>query len=364
MSRKTFSRRQIISAAGATLFAGCAAVEPPNPSTNGESLVGETRASDEDRFVALYEAVRDSVLELRVVVPDSPFGEGGGAGFFIDEETVLTNAHVVRDRDIVDVRYADDSWTEGTVLATDIHSDLAVIEVAEGYQAATPLTLAEGFPQVGEEAMAIGSPLGFSASATTGIISGVNRSLPTATNFSIPAAIQTDAGVNPGNSGGPLVDLDGTVLGIIFAGAGRNIGFAISAPMANRVIPDLRAGESFDHSYLGAQLTDVSPRLAGANDLPEARGVYVDATVPDSPAAGILNGSTDQTVVDDQQVPIGGDVILAMDDEPIPHLDALSGYLALETDPGDIIELTIYRDDTEQTVDLELGVRPEAPVES
>lgn len=366
MSEDEATRREFVAAAGAAMvggLAGCAAVEPPSQTPGEEPLVAQSRAAEEDRFVSLYEAVRDSVVELRVAIPDNPFEDAGGSGFFIDDGTIVTNAHVVFDRDRVDVRYADDSWDEGTVIGLDIHSDLAVIETDEGFAEAQPLAFVDDFPQIGEEAMAIGSPLGFSASATTGIVSGVNRSLPTETGFAVPAAIQTDAGVNPGNSGGPLVNLAGSVMGVVFAGAGQNLGFAISAPLATRVVPMLQQGEEFEHSYMGTHLVEVSPRLAAANDLPDARGVYVHEVLPEGPADGVLNGSTGQTTMDGQPVPTGGDVILTMDDQPIDHMDQLSGFLALETDPGDVITLTLSRDDTERTVDLELGTRPDSPME-
>ncbi len=358
-------RRFVTAMAGAIAggFAGCAAVEPPAQTTGGDGLVAQTRSTDEDRFVALYDVVRDSVVELRVALPESPFEEAGGSGFFIDDDTIVTNAHVVLDTDVIDIRYADETWTEGAVIGQDIHSDLAVVEVDERFDAAEPLAFLDSFPKIGEETMAIGSPLGFSASATTGIVSGVNRSLPTPTGFSVPAAIQTDAGINPGNSGGPLVDLAGNIIGVVFAGAGENIGFAISGPLCNRVLPVLQNGDTFDHSYMGVYMVEVTPRLARANDLPEASGIYIQEVVPDGPADGTLEETVEQTTVDGMRVPVGGDVILAMNDESIPHMDALSAYLALETDPGDVLELTIYREGEETTVDLELGTRPETPTQ-
>lgn len=360
MSEPPITRRRFLLGAAATLpLAGCAAVEPPGqPDSEGPTTV-QSRSADDDRFVALYEAVREAVVELRFQVPENPFEDGGGSAFFIDAETLVTNAHVTGGRDRIDVRFADETWGDGEVIGEDPHSDLAVVEVDPPADAVETLALAESFPTVGEEVMAIGSPLGFSASASTGVVSGINRSLPAPTGFSVPAAIQTDAAVNPGNSGGPLITLDGTVVGVVFAGATETIGFAISTPLANEVLPVLQEGATYDHSYMGVQLREMTPSLARVNDVPEATGIYIHEALPDEPADGVLQGTEDITTVEGEQLPVGGDVIFAMDGTEIPHMDALSAFLALETSPGDEIELSIYRDGEPETVILELGTRPE-----
>jgi S1-C subfamily serine protease len=192
---------------------------------------------------------------------------------------------------------------------------------------------------------------------TAGIVSGVDRTLPAPNDFSIPDAIQTDAPVNPGNSGGPLVDLDGTVVGVVNSGGGDNVGFAVSAALTRRVVPSLVDDGSYEHSYMGIRLRPVGPLLARANDVD--RGVYVDSVVPDGPSRGVFEGSTGETTIEGVTVPTGGDVIVAMEDTPIPQRQALSAFLALETRPGDTIAVTVLRDGAEQTVDLTLGSRPD-----
>lgn len=344
-------------ALGGGAATGCLALEPP---TGDENRGGQQIDLGEQRFVDLYEAVSASVVELRVSGgPGSTDNGGSGSGFMISDDQLVTNEHVVMDQDGAEIRYRDDDWGAGTVRETDIHSDLAVLDAEEPPEYAEPLSIEPDFPAIGTEVMAIGSPFGFGGSATVGIVSGVNRSLPSPTGFSIPAAIQTDAAVNPGNSGGPLVDLAGNVRGVVFAGAGENIGFAISGPLANEVLPTLREGERYDHSFLGVQLLDVTPSIAEANDLPETSGIYVEGVIDDSPADELLQGSDTYESINGRDIPTGGDVIIAIDGTQIAQLDALAGYLALETQPGDTIEIEIIRDGASETIDLTIASRPE-----
>lgn len=351
-----------IAGLSAASVAGCAAVEPPSATAEERGTVVQVEIGD-DRFVDLYEAVAPAVVELRIPA-GGPFElEEAGSGF-ISEDQLVTNDHLVGDRDRVEIRYRDQEWGEGDVLSTDAHSDLAVVEIDNPPGYVESLSIVSEFPSIGTEVMAIGSPFGFGGSATTGIVSGINRSLPSPTGFAIPAAIQTDAAVNPGNSGGPLVDLAGRALGVVFAGAGENIGFAISGALANEVLPVLRRGDTYDHSYMGVQLLEVTPSIARANELPEATGVYVEGVLDGEPADGVLEGTTDRETVGGTSVPVGGDVILAMDGAEISYLDALSAHLALETTPGDTIEITIVRQGEMGSVDLTLGTRPETVVGS
>jgi S1-C subfamily serine protease len=152
--------------------------------------------------------------------------------------------------------------------------------------------------------------------------------------------------------------MDGQVVGVINSGGGDNIGFAISAAMVERVIPALIERGDYEHSYMGIGLSDVTPPLVEGNDLPVARGVYVGQVRSGSPSDGVLQGSTDETLVDGQRVPVGGDVIVGMDGVTIATRQDLSTFLALETSPGDTIDVEVLRDGRRQTVDLTLGSRP------
>jgi len=314
-------------------------------------------AVDESRFVRVYDRTRDSVVQIRVIGSD---GNSQGTGWVFDDRgRIVTNEHVVRDAEEVFVRFPSTGWRQVTVLGEDVYSDLGVVEVSNLPEPAEPLPLVTSDPPVGTEVLAIGNPFGLSGTVSSGIVSGVNRTLPAPrSNFSIPDAIQTDAPVNPGNSGGPLVDLDSRVIGVVNSGGGDNIGFAISGAMVDRVAPELIEVGNYEHSYVGIGLRPVTPALAAANGLDEGSGVYVHRVLEDSPSVSVFEGSTGTETAYDQEVPVGGDVIKTMGGAPIPTRQALASFLALQTRPGDTIDVGIVRDGTRQTVQLTLGSRP------
>jgi serine protease Do len=337
---------------------GAAAATPTPAGDPGADAEAQSPDSTEpDRFVDVYESTVGSVAQIQVIRDG---GRGQGAGWVYDGEHVVTNEHVVDDSGDVYVRFPESGWLSAAVVGTDVYSDLAVLAVDGIPDGATPLDLGESDPPVGAEVVAIGNPFGFSGSVTAGIVSGVNRTLPAPNDFSIPDAIQTDAPVNPGNSGGPLVDLAGTVVGVVNSGGGDNVGFAISAALTRRVIPALLTTGDYRHSYMGIRLRPVGPLLAQANDVPGGAGVYVTEVVDGSPSAGVLQGSTGETTVDGVEgVPTGGDVIVGMAGTDIDERQALSTVLALETSPGDTVPVTVLRDGEQVTLDLTLGTRPD-----
>jgi len=335
------TRRGFLAAVGAAATAGC--VAPVGGQASGEQV-----------FQELYDAVAPSVARVRAYL-NGPIGEG--SAFFHDESHLVTNDHVLGRGETFRVQFADGEWAEVDVVGRDPYSDLAVLSVDDAREA-EPLTFREGVPKIGEEVLVVGSPLGFEGSASQGIVSGVNRTIPAPNNFSIADAVQTDAALNPGNSGGPIVDLDGTVVAVATATRGENLGFGVSARLANRVVPALVETGEYNHSYMGVRVVGVTPLLAQANDLPEVRGVYVAETVPDEPADGVLEGSMETESVEGTQVPVGGDVIVRMGETEIRTQEDLSRFLALRTAPEDTIELGIVRDGAEETVELTLGSRP------
>ena len=352
------TRRGFLSAVavGSTVaLAGCATA-PANDSEQPADDVSEasiktlaplTTPDDQgnpSRFTDVYRAVRDSVTEIRV---QTSTGIGRGTGWVYDTDGhVVTNEHVVRGETAVSVRLRTGEWRSATVKATDVYSDLAVLAPDDLPDSAVALPLREQDPPIGEEVLAIGNPFGFSGSVSSGIVSGLNRSLPAAggSRFSIPDAIQTDAPVNPGNSGGPLVDLQGNVVGVINSGGGDNIGFAISGALVSRVVPELVEDGDYDHSYMGITLRPVTPDIASDLGLQEASGIYVGEATDGGPADGVLQSE---------------DVIKRMGGQPIPTDQALSTFLALQTSPGDAIEIEVVRDGDRKTVTLTLGERPE-----
>lgn len=275
-----------------------------------------------------------------------------------DDTHVVTNAHVVGTASSTQVRFDEGTWSTGSVRGRDVHSDLAVIQVETVPEPATSLAFTENSPVIGQETVAIGNPYNLNGSLTTGVVSGTDRLIPAPGGYQIPDAIQTDAAVNPGNSGGPLMSLDGTVFGVVNSKRGDNIAFGISAALTQRVIPALIEDGEYEHAYLGVGLDNVTPTVATANDLDEPRGLLVIQTVKNGPAAGVLQESSLE-FSDGRRVPIGGDIILEIEGTQMNSFEDLASYLSLQTQPEDTITLTILRDGSEQTVDLTLAARPE-----
>ncbi|WP_254864596.1 S1C family serine protease [Halovivax gelatinilyticus] len=365
------SRRAFLAAAGGGLLAtvaGCA--EPGSQPRAGRgnstlpSAIDYDERADGTVYTEIYESVIDSVTMVTVGGIEDPVtgieGEGQGSAFVLDDY-LITNEHVVWDGETVELQYTNGDWTRAEVVGTDVYSDLAVLDVAHRPEVAESLSLSDVLPTVGQEVLAIGNPFGLEGSMSRGIVSGVNRSLPGPANYDLPNVVQTDAGVNPGNSGGPLVDMDGEIVGIINAGIAEGVGFAISAALASRVIPSLIEVGEYEHSRIGIGLREVGPAVATANDLDEATGIIVVDVDDETDAANVLQGSPDEVIEDGQPIPVGGDVIVGLEGEPIADQHALSRVLALQTSPGDVVEFEIIRDGERRTVEVELGARPTDP---
>ena len=326
--------------------------------SSADATASDDAAIDDGRYARVYEEVVDSVVLVQAGGADTGGQRGLGTGFVVDSY-VVTNQHITRGEEIVDVQFSQNDWREATLVGEDRYADLAVLEVDDPPAYATSLSFLEEYPPVGTEVVAIGNPLGLEASVTAGIVSGVNRSIQSPTGVTIPDGIQTDAAINPGNSGGPLVTLDGSVAGVITAGGGQNIGFAISAALARRIVPDLIQRGEYDHPYLGVLVLPISPELREANDLPDPTGVYVHEVLEDGPSADVLSGSEDQTVIGGVTVPTGGDVLLSLAGEPLETDSDLSSTMALSVAPGETVSAVVRRDDEEETVEITAGVRPD-----
>jgi len=349
MERQT-RRRFLAGTAGLVAgLAGCTtgSRESPDPVPSGST----PEAGAESAYASVYEATIGSVA----FVGDET---GGGSGF-VHDGVVVTNQHVVGDAERIGVRFEGGEWRDAGVTATDVYADLAVLST-EIPEYAAPLEFVGSVPPVGTEVLALGSPFGLESSVSAGIVSGRNRSVPNAqTGFAIPNTVQTDAGLDPGNSGGPLVTMDGEVTGVAVAGAGTSVGFAVSPLLARRVLSELIATGNYDHPYLGIRLVEVTPDIAAANDLAAARGVMVVETIAETPAARTLRGVTGETTVEGRPVPVGGDVIVGLAGEEIASNADLGTTLALELSPGDRVEAELVRDGERQTVELTIGTRPE-----
>ena len=376
---RTIGRRTFLGVAGAGIVGAVAGCTQPSSEaaersdTISSSTNNPATSDNSSIYEQVYAETIDSVPLVRALGVDNPFTDGDtrgqGSGFLYDETRIVTNEHVVYGSEEIDLQYINGDWTGATLLGKDYYSDLAVLEVDHVPESATPLGLSEREPRVGQEVLAIGNPLGLEGSMSQGIISGVNRSItPEWRRYAYPNIVQTDAGLNPGNSGGPLVDLEGDVVGVVHAGQGENIGFAISAALTERVVPALIEDGEYRHSRLGISLVTVDRIVANENDLDEATGVMVVEIVDEgseddeddqpSPAEGILEGAEDTVIRSGEPIPIGGDVIREIDGEPIPDRHALSRVLALETSPGQTVTIEILRDGSPMTVELTLGERP------
>lgn len=376
MASDQWSRRRLLGAVGTGLaagLAGCSLDAPGGSDTETstdsapeqyETYTAPARGSEGEStaptstYGRVYQEVAPSVAAVRV---ETGTGTASGTAWLYDRDFLVTNEHVVESAESVSVWFDGVGWREAETLATDVYSDLAVVEAPNRPDDIDRIPLVASEPAIGTEVVAIGNPFGLSGSLSAGIISGQDRTLPAPNGFSIPDAVQTDAAVNPGNSGGPLVNLDGELVGVVNAGGGDNIGFAISAAMVDRVIPALIRDGDYDHSYMGVNIAAVTPPVIEANNLDIGWGVYIDNVVTDGPSEGVLQGSSgDETIfVNGRRLGTGGDVVYRMDGTDIPTPEALSTFLALEASPGDTIDVEVVRDGRRETVELTLGSRPQ-----
>ena len=359
------SRRQWLGAVsgvvGAAGVAGCLGTSEGSP-VDGEAespdpVDGEDDSREPIDSEALYAETIDSVVTVYVV---GESGSSSGSGFVYDAEGhLVTNHHVIAGARTVEVKFgARGEWRDATVVGSDPRTDLAVLAIDDLPASARPLSTADGSPQQGEDVVAIGSPLRLEGTITTGTVSGVDRSLRLPSGPLVPDAIQTDAAINPGNSGGPLLNAEGRVVGVNTARADAdNVGFAVSAATVDRVVPSLIETGSYTHPYLGVETRTVVPAIATANDLDETSGAAVVAVDSEGPAAGKLRGPQRAETVGGQQVPVGGDIVVGVDGTAIETDHDLLRYLALETRPGETVDIEVIRGSQRRSVRVTLGER-------
>ncbi|HDQ05493.1 MAG TPA: trypsin-like serine protease [Candidatus Bathyarchaeota archaeon] len=307
----------------------------------------------------IYNQLKDSVVLVQTNL-------GLGSGFVHDTNGhIITNHHVIEDADAIQVTFLDGNITSANVIGTDIYSDLAVIKVDPEVTALHPVVLGSSSELiVGEPVAAMGNPFGLSDTLTVGIVSSVERTLDAAGGYVIIDVIQIDAAVNPGNSGGPLVNLKGQVVGVNTAiqsetGTFTGIGFAIPSDTVKREIGDLIENGDYRHPWLGVSALDVDLSIADAMGLEKPQGVLIVDVTEGSPAdhAGIRG--TDQNVtLDGQIIPIGGDVITGIDGLPARRMADLVVHMERNTSPGDSVVFDIIRDGEKRSVEVTLGERP------
>ena len=301
-------------------------------------------------------------------VPDEFFRRGRGTGFVWDEEgRIVTNHHVIDGASRITVIFSDPSEMDATLLGSDPDSDLAVLQIDVSDAPTQPVPLADSDAvKVGQMAAAIGNPFGQEFTITTGIISAVGRTIRSGNGaFSVPKVIQTDAPNNPRNSGGPLLDRKGRVGGvntqiISRSGSSAGVGFAVPINAAKRVIPVLINEVSYEHAWMGISGSTLSPDVAGLMDLPEdTRGILVIAASEDGPPGQADLRGSDRTVESEGiDYPVGGDVIVSINDFPTNEMDELISYLIDKTRPGDEVTLDVVRDGERQSINVTLDTRP------
>jgi len=364
-----------------------------------EDLDSQAVVAAQDRvMIDIYERALPSVVQIRATrmvgqsedsprtpdIPGMPFdrlpdapgfpdefrSRGEGSGFVWDDQgRIVTNHHVIADADRVTVIFADGTELEAKVLGSDPDSDLAVlqVEIPEGVSMpALPLGQSESV-RAGQTALAIGNPFGQEFTITRGIVSAVGRTIRSGNSqFSVPEVIQTDAPINPGNSGGPLLNRQGRVIGvntqiISRSGSSSGIGFAVPIDAAKRVIPVLIQDGRFEYAWLGISGTTLRPNVAELMDLPQdTRGALVISLTEGGPSdeAG-LQGSDGSRIVDGVDFPLGGDIIVAINGEPIEDMGDLIAYLIDKTRPDEEASIEVLRGgETRETIKVTLGTRP------
>lgn len=300
----------------------------------------------------IFDSSQASVVEITA---GTGSGRAQGSGFVFDEQGhIVTNQHVVAGATSISVRFSNGVERSATLVGTDPSTDLAVIKVDATASLLEPLEIADSSTvEVGDAVYALGSPFGLEGTFTSGIVSALHREMTAPNNYTIVDTIQTDAAINHGNSGGPLLDDRGRVVGVNAqiesnSGGSDGVGFAIPSNTVRSITRQLIATGEVRHAFLGVRMSDV--QVDG--------GVAVTELVAGGPAddAG-LRAATGTEVVDGQEIPTGGDVIVEFAGETVTSATALQ--TAVDTrQPGETVSITVLRDGSRRTIDVTLSVRP------
>jgi S1-C subfamily serine protease len=324
----------------------------------------------------IYASSKNGVVQVLAtsVVSDNPFFGAQqarllGSGFVIDKSGhVVTNYHVVEGASKVEVGFSGTEMS-ATVVGTDPSTDIAVLRIkhVEG-RALRPLDLGDSDSvTVGDAVVAIGNPFGLERTVTAGIVSAMQREITAPNGFAIDEVIQTDAAINHGNSGGPLLNAAGKVIGVnsqieTESGGNVGIGFAVPINTVKDVASQLIRHGKVEHAYIGVETATITDELASNVRLPVDRGVLIQRVQPGSPAeeAG-LQGGTTQVVIDGESFLVGGDVITRADGQTIKSDDELRRVVTGKK-PGDELALLVNTQDETKEVTVKLGRQPNTPV--
>jgi S1-C subfamily serine protease len=326
----------------------------------------------------LYNKTSNSVVMIEGFITQSSLlgqttEEVQGSGFVYNysltgEVVVITNYHVVDGATDISVTFKNGNAYTATVLGHDVYSDLAVLAVNAPPDQFKPLNVTySSLLNVGDPVIAIGNPFGLTGSMTTGSVSALGRTITenTTDGYAIPDIIQFSAPINPGNSGGPLLDSEGNVVGITTAIVenSQGLGFAIPSDTIIRELATLIDNGTYEHSWIGVEGTDMNYYIANAMNTNITYGWLITSilkTSPPSPAqVARLREATQNATIFGTTIPIGGDIIVAMNGTRIINGDALSTYLEENTQPYNTLILTVIRNNTATNVTLTLGFRPQ-----
>jgi S1-C subfamily serine protease len=325
---------------------------------------------DESINVRIYHSASPAVANILTKATEYDFFmdpvpvEGAGSGFIIDPRGyILTNYHVVAGAQTMEVVLGDQARYPAKFVGADQRNDVALIKIDPKGKTLAVLTLGDSSTlQVGQKVLAIGDPFGFQSTLTTGVVSALGRTVQTSQSTFIDDAIQTDASINRGNSGGPLINTHGEVIGINSAiytptGTTAGIGFAIPINTAKLIASDLMAGGKVRRAYLGVQTVPVGGWLAEALDLPVQEGLLVEQSTKGGPAAAAgIHGGDRVAQAGMRKIMIGGDVIVALDGQKVGTQFDVNVVLNRKR-PGDTINVTVYRGAKKMDIPVKLGER-------
>ena len=330
------------------------------------AIQSQGNASRNLELTLIYNNTRNSVV---LIVVSGPGGDAQGSGFVYDMEgRIITNNHVVEDTDEIQVTFLDGTIVEAILVGTDPYSDMAVIDVDVPASLLSPVEFAPSSELlVGEQVIALGNPFGLENTMTAGIVSATGRQMDAPGRYAIIDVIQTDAAINPGNSGGPLLNSEGKVVGMNTAILSETqqfsgIGFAIPSDTILREAPLIIEEGRFDHAYLGITGTDLLPEIKELMGFDDAiKGALITDLIEGGPAdtAGLRGGNRDANL-DGFVVSIGGDVIIGVEGMAVRSFYDLVVILERGYRPGEVVTLTVIRDNAVIDIELELGVRPNA----
>ncbi len=338
-------------------------VDSPNPST---VPAGRGMTVNE-----IYERAASGVVQITSVGANIGTATAQqGSGFVLDKAGhVVTNYHVVRDADQVRVSFSNRDTVEARLVGTDPSTDLAVLQVDTSASALTPLPLGDSDRvQVGDPVVAIGNPFGLDRTATSGIVSALQRLIQAPNFFTIDHVIQTDAPINHGNSGGPLLNSRAQVIGVNtqietggVASGNVGIGFAIPSNTVKDVVAQILRTGRVDHAYLGITGRAVNAGVAETYNLPVEKGVLVETVRNGTGAdrAGLRGGDTEVVVAGETFV-LGGDIVVSVDGKQLSSIEQLRDAIAGH-EPGDKVKLVIYRGANKSGVTVTLGRQPLSP---